>query len=141
MMQQQLQHQSKLHPANSGFEGAEIMLGCFPVTQLSPSVKTSCQSIKMGCGITNMGNTCYMSSVLQCLAALPPIKYALQQDMHLHGFSSLCPLRAKNWPCTCCLMQSQLVSRVRMRNFCCLYVYCMYARVKYVQKRWYVFAC
>ena len=56
----------------------------------------------IGCGLQNLGNTCYLNSVIQCLAHLPPLANLCLRQQH----SRSCSLQEGS--CTCCNLEKQV---------------------------------
>ena len=45
---------------------------------------------QIGAGLENLGNTCYMNAILQCLSYLPPLAEHFLRDQHLEVGSYAC---------------------------------------------------
>lgn len=64
------------------------------------------REVQIGCGLQNLGNSCYLNSVLQCLAHLPPLANLCLAKQH----SCSCKLSKENRPCICCTFERQVYS-------------------------------
>lgn len=66
-----------------------------------------CSNRTIGCGFVNLGNTCFLSSTLQCLCHLPPWFNYIISDHHL----STCKMNRSE--CIVCMLQRLVRNAVR----------------------------
>lgn len=53
--------------------------------------------MELPCGLTNLGNTCYMNATVQCLRSVPELKTALRRCVFLDTFGADCFLSVRSW--------------------------------------------
>ncbi|PIN25571.1 Ubiquitin carboxyl-terminal hydrolase [Handroanthus impetiginosus] len=83
-------------PNGTAWKSAGVQTNRSPSNWLFPNR----QPLRVGVGLANLGNTCFMNSVLQCFTHTVPLLHGVLSDKHLahsdcekEGFCILCALR------------------------------------------------